>query len=121
MRDLFKAIVLNDGYTAGKLMIERARYQRCTEIPNGKHDFSCGVADIVSEFHDRRKQGLTLGAVNIGSLLGQVLDLCRQYCVEIDPAMSSVVVSMLVLEGVGRSLDPDLNLIKAAIPFLVGR
>jgi aarF domain-containing kinase len=39
--------------------------------------------------------------------------------VEIDPAMSSVVVSMLVLEGLGRSLDPDLNLIKATMPFLL--
>jgi len=121
LRDLFRAVVLNDGYTAGSLMIERARYERCTSTPNGKHDFACGVAGIVSEFHDRRKQGLTLGAVRVGALLGKVLDLCRRYGVEIDPAMSSVVVSMLVLEGLGRSLDPDLNLIKAAIPFLLPR
>jgi len=63
--------------------------------------------------------GLTLGAVRVGALLGQVLDLCRKYRVEIDPAMSSVVVSMLVLEGLGRSLDPELNLMKAAMPFLL--
>jgi aarF domain-containing kinase len=43
----------------------------------------------------------------------------KKYRVEIDPAMSSVVVSMLVLEGLGRSLDPDLNLIKATMPFLL--
>ena len=55
----------------------------------------------------------------MGALLGQVLDLCRKYQVEIDPAMSSVVVSMLVLEGLGRSLDSDLNLMKAAMPFLL--
>lgn len=48
-----------------------------------------------------------------------MLDLCRKYQVEIDPAMSSVVVSMLVLEGLGRSLDPELNLMKAAMPFLL--
>ena len=58
LKDLFRAVVLNDGYTAGSLMIERARYERCTSTPNGKHDFACGVAGIVSEFHDRRKQGL---------------------------------------------------------------
>jgi predicted unusual protein kinase regulating ubiquinone biosynthesis (AarF/ABC1/UbiB family) len=34
---------------------------------------------------------------------------------------TAVVVSMLVLEGLGRSLDPDLNLMKAAMPFLLGR
>ncbi|KAL7536623.1 hypothetical protein ACHAXR_007289 [Thalassiosira sp. AJA248-18] len=118
LHDLFKAVVLNDGYTAGLLMVERARFERCTTVPSGKHAFASGVADIVAQFHDRRKQGLTLGAVRVGALLGQMLDLCRRYGVEIDPAMSSVVVSMLVLEGLGRSLDPDLNLIKAAIPFL---
>jgi aarF domain-containing kinase len=121
LHDLFKAVVLNDGYTAGTLMVERARYERCTSIPGGKHAFASGVADIVSEFHDRSKQGLTLGAVRVGSLLGRVLDLCRRHGVEIDPAMASVVVSMLVLEGLGRSLDPDLNLMKAAMPFLLGK
>ena len=49
--------MLNDGYTAGELMVERARYERCTSIPGGKHEFAQGVADIVEEFHDRRKQG----------------------------------------------------------------
>jgi len=123
LRDLFKAVVLNDGYAAGELMVERARHERCTSLPGGggKHAFATGVAEIVAEFHDRRKQGLTLGAVRVGALLGKVLDLCRRYGVEIDPAMSSVVVSMLVLEGLGRSLDPDLNLMTAAVPFLLGR
>lgn len=77
--------MLNDGYTAGKLMVERARYERCTSVPGGEQAFANGVADIVAEFHDRRKQGLTLGAVRVGALLGQVLDLCRRFGVEIDP------------------------------------
>lgn len=121
LKDLFRAIVMNDGYKAGSLMVERARYERCSSLPEGKHLFASGVAEIVDEFHDRKREGLTLGAVRIGALLARVLDLCRTYGVEIDPQMSSVVVSMLVLEGLGRSLDPDLNLMKAAIPFLIGR
>lgn len=121
LKDLFRAIVMNDGYKAGSLMVERARYERCSSLPEGKHFFASGVAEIVDEFHDRKREGLTLGAVRIGALLARVLDLCRTYGVEIDPEMSSVVVSMLVLEGLGRSLDPDLNLMKAAIPFLIGR
>ena len=120
LHDLFKAVVFNDGYTAGTLMIERARFERCSSIPGGKEKFASGVQDIVSEIHDKRKEGLTLGAVSIGALLAKVLDLCRVYQVEIDPAMSSIVISMMVLEGLGHSLDPDLNLIKTAVPFLVG-
>ena len=120
LHDLFKAVVLNDGYTAGSLMVDRARYEHCSSIPGGKHAFATGIEDIVADFHENSKKGLTLGAVRVGSLLGRVLDLCRRYGVEIDPAMASVVVSMLVLEGLGRSLDPDLNLMEAALPFLLG-
>jgi len=119
--DLFRAVLLNDGATAGRLMVERAKYERCSQVEGGVEAFASGVNDIVSEFHDRRKRGLTLGAVRIGSLLGQVLDLCRIHGVEIDPSMASVVLSTLVLEGLGRSLHPDLNLIDFAIPFVLGR
>jgi len=121
LKDLFKAVILNDGYDAGRLMVERARYERCSQTPGGVEAFATGVANIVSEFHDRRKSGLTLGAVRIGSLLGDVLDLCRVHGVEIDPAMASIVISTLVLEGLGRSLEPTLNLMDCAVPFVLGR
>lgn len=121
LRDLFRAVVLNDGNKAGRLMVERARYERCSQVEGGIDAFAAGMEAIVSEFHDRRKGGLTFGAVRIGALLNRVLDLCRVYGVEIDPAMSSVVVSCLVLEGLARSLEPSLNLMEAAVPFVMGR
>ena len=119
--DLFRAVILNDGEEAGRLMVERARYETCSKVEGGVEAFSTGVGEIVSEFHDRRKNGLTLGAVGIGSLLGSVLDLCRIHGVEIDPAMANIVVSTIVLEGLGRSLHPDLNLLEFAMPFVLGR
>ena len=121
LKDLFRAVLLNDGKNAGRLMVERAKFERCSQTPGGIDAFATGVQAIVSEFHDNRKQGLTLGAIRIGALLGRVLELCRVHGVEIDPAMASIVLSTLVLEGLGRSLEPDLNLIDFAIPFVLGR
>lgn len=121
LKDLFKAVILNDGETAGRLMVERAAYERCSQVEGGVDAFAKGVGEIVSDFHDRRRLGLTLGVVRIGSLLARVLDLCRIHGVEIDPAMSNVVMSTLVLEGLGRSLDPDSNLMDIALPFILGR
>jgi len=120
LKDLFKAIITNDGVKAGRLMVERAKYERCSQMKGGIELFSEGVGEIVSEFHDRRKQGLTLGVVRIGTLLSRVLDLCRNHGVEIDPAMSNIVMSTLVLEGLGRCLDPDANLFDIALPFVLG-
>lgn len=119
LKDLFKAVILNEGKEAGRLMVERAKYERCSDVEGGIEAFSEGISEIVSEFHDRRKQGLTLGVVNIGTLLTKVLDLCRVYQVEIDPSMANVVMSTIVLEGLGRSLAPDLNLIQCAIPYVL--
>lgn len=119
--DLFRAVILNQGEQAGRLMVERAKYERCSQTPGGVDAFSKGIGELVAEFHDNRKEGLTLGAVRIGSLLSRVLDLCRIHGVEIDPAMASIVVSTLVLEGLGRSLEPSLNLIDFAVPFVLGR
>ena len=121
LKDLFKAVILNNGEEAGRLMVERARFERCSSIEGGVEKFSQGIADIVSEFHDCRKHGLTLGVVRIGTLLGRVLELCRLHQVEIDPAMANVVMSTLVLEGLGRALEPDLNLFDIALPFVLGR
>jgi aarF domain-containing kinase len=120
LSDLFRAVIFNDGNRAGRLMVERAKYERCSQTEGGVDRFAKGVEDIVSEFHDRRKDGLTLGAVRIGSLLTRVLDLCRDHGVEIDPSMANVVLSTLVLEGLGRSLEPNLNLIDFAKPFILG-
>jgi aarF domain-containing kinase len=121
LKDLFRAILLNDGALAGRLMVERARYENCSSKEGGVEAFSQGIADIVTEFHTRRKEGLTLGVVRIGSLLGQVLDLCRIHGVEIDPAMANIVISTFVLEGLGRSLEPNLNLFDCALPFVMGK
>lgn len=118
--DLFRAVIFNNGEKAGRLMVERAKYERCSEVDGCVDSFSKGIGDIVSEFHDNRKEGLTLGAVRIGGLLSRVLDLCRTHGVEIDPAMASVVISTLVLEGLGRSLSPDLDLLTFAKPFVIG-
>lgn len=121
LHDLFKAVILNEGNTAGRLMVERAKHERCSQVEGGVDAFAQGIEELVSEFHDRRKEGLTLGAVRVGSLLSRVLDLCRVHGVEIDPAMASIVISTLVLEGLGRSLEPSLNLIDFAVPFILGR
>lgn len=116
LRDLFKAVVVNDGETAGNLMMERAKYIQ----PNfaKKESFAKSIGAIVNEFHE--KKSLTFGAIQVGVLLSRVLNQCRIHGVEIDPAMSTIVLSTLVLEGVGRSLNPDLNLMEAAMPFILG-
>ena len=87
------------------------------DVANDAH-----IADVVAH-HDALAaplsegkvfMGLTLANVRVGALLSRVLDLCRIHGVEIDPAMATLVLSVLVLEGLGRSLDPTFNILDFA-------
>lgn len=50
--------------------------------------------------------------------VGDVFELCRAHRVKLDGALSTVVVSTFLLEGLARSLDPDVQLFRAALPLL---
>jgi aarF domain-containing kinase len=74
------------------------------------------MADIVGEVH---KNGLTLGRIGIGELLGRVLTLCYRHRVKLESNFASVVIAMGILDGLGRRLDPDINLLRLAVPYVI--
>ncbi|KAJ1419680.1 hypothetical protein B484DRAFT_364998 [Ochromonadaceae sp. CCMP2298] len=114
---LFKAVVENDGREAARLMMASA--------PSGGGDGDGGVvraeefeyemAALVDEVH---KQGLSLGAVSVGQLLAQVLGLCYRHHVQLESRFVSVVVAIMLAEGMGRRLDPEVDIIKRAAPHI---
>jgi aarF domain-containing kinase len=57
--------------------------------------------------------------VQVGALLGDVLGLCCEHKVLLEARFASVVAAIAVLEGLGRSLDPDLDLLKEATPVVL--
>lgn len=102
--DLFKALSEFDGYKAGELMVERSRLP---ETAINKEIFALKVEKLV----DRMKQRtFTLGNISIGDLLDQVLGMVRTHHVRMEGDFITVIVAILLLEGIGRLLDPDLDL-----------
>ncbi|KAG0669613.1 hypothetical protein C6P45_003518 [Maudiozyma exigua] len=110
--DLFKALVKFDGYRAGELMIERSRTPE-TAINN--EQFAKKVEKLVSTI---KNQTFTLGTVSVGALLDQMLSMVRVHHVRMEADFVSVVVAILLLEGVGRQLDPNLDLFDSSVPIL---
>lgn len=55
----------------------------------------------------------------MGFLIQKVLGLCLQYQVKLESHFASVLLAIGVLEGVGRSLDPELDILTAATPIIV--
>ncbi|KAI3648244.1 hypothetical protein MP228_006098 [Amoeboaphelidium protococcarum] len=136
--DLFSALADGDGALAARLMVERSRIPerqlrrrpelrdlqhlhlelileaKCSDFPGFRQKMSQLVSDV-------QLQTFRLGNISISELLTQVLDMVRNHHVKIESDFTNLVVSLMIIEGLGRSLDPDLDLFASARPFLLNR
>ncbi|KKA30718.1 hypothetical protein TD95_005225, partial [Thielaviopsis punctulata] len=110
--DLFRAVAEFDGYHAGELMCERCRQP---DAVIGKDFFALKMQRLVNSVKSRT---LALGSVKIGDILQDVLGMVRQHHVRMEGDFVNVVISILLLEGIGRTLNPDLDLLSSALPIL---
>jgi aarF domain-containing kinase len=110
--DLFRAVAEFDGYRAGQLMIERCRQPEA--VINGEV-FALKMQHLVLAVKGRT---FALGNIKIGDVLSEVLSMVRAHHVRMEGDFVNVVISILLLEGIGRSLDPELDLFKSALPIL---
>jgi aarF domain-containing kinase len=110
--DLFRAIAEFDGYRTGQLMVERCR---TPELVIDPEVFALKMQHIILDIKQRTFQ---LGQVKVANLLHTVMNMVREHHVKLEGDFVNVVVSILLLEGIGRQLDPNLDLLKSAIPVL---
>ncbi|KAG6034582.1 hypothetical protein E4U41_006488 [Claviceps citrina] len=109
---LFRAVAEFDGYKAGHLMCERCRQP---EAVLDKEVFALKMQHLVLSVKSRT---LALGNIKIGDILQQVLSMVRNHHVRIEGDFVNVVISILLLEGIGRSLNPDVDLLSSSLPIL---
>lgn len=101
---LFKAIAEFDGYKAGHLMVERCRQ------PDAVIDGEVFALRMQHLVLGVKSQTFALGNIKIGDILNEVLSMVRTHHVRLEGDFVNVVLSILLLEGIGRSLHPELDL-----------
>lgn len=62
--------------------------------------------------------GLPLQEISIARLLGQLFQITETFSMETQPQLLVLQKSMLVAEGVGRNLAPDINIWQLAQPLI---
>ncbi len=62
--------------------------------------------------------GKKLGDIEVSGVVGTIMGILRKHRVQIDPAFTVVHVSMLVAEGLGKQLDPSIDMVALSKPFL---
>ncbi|CAH0354674.1 ubiquinone biosynthesis regulatory protein kinase UbiB [Aquabacterium sp. CECT 9606] len=100
----------------------RRDYKRVAELhiesgwvpPNTRVDeLESAVRTVCEPYFDRPLKDLSLGLV-----LLRLFQISRRFNVEIQPQLVLLQKTLLNVEGLGRQLDPDLDLWSTAKPFL---
>ncbi|XP_015672732.1 uncharacterized aarF domain-containing protein kinase 2 [Protobothrops mucrosquamatus] len=111
-RAVFTAIVLGQGEKVAELILHHSRANQCKDVEKFKAD----MAELVTR---ARSNAVALEKFQVASLLSSVFRLLMIHQVKLESNFACVVFAIMVLEGLGRSLDPDLDVLKAAKPLLI--
>ncbi|HJL18219.1 MAG TPA: AarF/UbiB family protein [Sandaracinaceae bacterium LLY-WYZ-13_1] len=107
--DTFQALGGNDGRAAARLF-----YAYAPTV--GTRDYGAYERDTEAFFD--RFQGKRLGEVEVGEVVGGMMNILRRHRVQVDPVFTVVNLGVLVAEGLGKQLDPDIDLVQMAMPYL---
>lgn len=111
-RAVFMAVALGQGQRVAELILHHARASECRDVEG----FKAEMATLVTQ---ARKDTITLEKLQVSSLLSNVFKLLMTHKVKLESNFASIVFAIMVLEGLGRSLDPKLDILEAAKPFLL--
>jgi ubiquinone biosynthesis protein len=82
----------------------------------GKVDYKRYRDECVAWFE--RFAGKPIGEIETSVIISGVMNILRRHRVRVDPRFTTVHVSLLVAEGLGKQLDPTLDIISLALPVL---
>ena len=115
---LFAAVACGDGELGAELMMDRLPPSQRRQNPESRERFKKemkSVFDMVAP----GTHGFRLSKVEIGTVLGKVMRTVRENRMPLDGNFASLVLTVIVGEGLGRKLSPDFNIFAEAAPYLV--
>lgn len=80
-------------------------------------DYARFEGQVQERFDELR--GKPLHEMEAAKVLMGMMNVLREHRIQIDPVFTVVNLAMLVAEGLGKQLDPELDLIQLAAPYLM--
>jgi ubiquinone biosynthesis protein len=112
----FAAWAQRDGDTMARLMYSMSA-SASTGAPESSATYQRYRAAII-EFVGRY-WGQRLGEVQVGMVLLDLLAILRRHRIRMSPTFTIVNIAIAVTEGIGKQLDPELDLMAEALPYFI--
>ncbi|HEV2928100.1 MAG TPA: AarF/UbiB family protein, partial [Propionibacteriaceae bacterium] len=108
----FAAWAQRDGDSMARLMFSLSSADP-TDVPSFER-FRGAIIEFVGRYWGQR-----LGEVQVGKVLFDMLGILRRHRIRMNPAFTVVNIAIAVTEGIGKQLDPELDLMTAALPYFL--
>jgi ubiquinone biosynthesis protein len=120
----FSAWAQRDGDTMARIMYEDLapegdegpRAKAASEADDAFQRYRAAIIEFVGRYWGQR-----LGEVQVGKVLLDLLGILRRHRVRVNPSFTIVNIAIAVTEGIGKQLDPELDLMREALPFFLAQ
>jgi len=108
--DTFSALAERNGARAAELFYVHAPFADVQDYDAYERDVSTYLEQLY---------GARLAEVEISVVVSGMMNVLRRHRVQVDPVFTVVNVALLVAEGLGKQLDPHVDLVLLAVPYLL--
>lgn len=108
--DTFSSLAKRDGAWSAELFYGFAPTAHVEDYAQYERD----VTEYLGKFWEMR-----LGEIEVSGIVTGMMDVLRRHRVQVEPVFTVVNVALLVAEGLGKQLDPQIDLVMLAVPFLL--
>ena len=106
----FAAWAQGDGQTMADIMVKHSPSPTIGDLDG----FRGAVQGFVNRYHGKR-----LGEVEVARVVFEMMQILRRYRVRVNATFTMVNIAIAVTEGIGKQLDPSLDLMNEAMPFFL--
>jgi ubiquinone biosynthesis protein len=108
LADLFMSIVDDDPGLAVDTLVNGAGNPGDIDVAELERD----VSRLITKYYNK-----SLQQIRIGDLINEVLDLVRDHHLMLSSELAMLLTTLVVLEGLGRLLDPGFDFVAVTAPF----
>jgi len=110
----FAAWAQRDGDAMARIMYSLSERTGQAHDPEAFERYRAAIIEFVGRYW-----GYRLGEVQVGKVLLDMLGILRRHRVRVNPSFTIVNIAIAVTEGIGKQLDPELDLMSEALPYFL--
>jgi predicted unusual protein kinase regulating ubiquinone biosynthesis (AarF/ABC1/UbiB family) len=105
------AVMLNDAEKFSRLIVEGSPDKYCASL--------VGFKKANEKILDQLFSGKDFNDIDFVDLAKDFLKACARFDVKLEQRLVYLVLGMTMLQGIGKQLHPDINLVSAVIPYIL--